>query len=89
MKEKEALDKLCPIPTTDETRNFLKDLYKEGYLILSPEELEKVNSITMSSKPFVASVDEEFIQEAINYIAEYPTYKRLEKKLIEAGVRVA
>lgn len=34
-------------------------------------------------------VTETFIQEAIDYIAEYPSYKRLEKKLIEAGVSVA
>ena len=34
------------------------------------------------------TVTEEFVQEAIDYIAEYPSYKRLEKKLKEAGVEV-
>lgn len=33
-------------------------------------------------------VSEEFIQQAIDFIAEYPSYKRLENKLIEAGVEV-
>jgi len=47
MKEKEALDKLGPIPTTDEICNFVKNLYKKGYLIVSPEELDKINSITV------------------------------------------
>lgn len=47
MKEKEALNKLCPIPTTDEKCNFLKNLYKQGYLILSPEEIEKVHAMTV------------------------------------------
>ena len=34
------------------------------------------------------TVTEEFVQEAIDYIADFPSYKRLEKKLNEAGVEV-
>jgi len=33
-------------------------------------------------------VTEKFVQEAIDYIAEYPSYHRLEVKLKEAGVEV-
>ena len=34
------------------------------------------------------TVTEEFVQEAIDYIADFPSYKRMEKKLNEAGVEV-
>jgi len=34
-------------------------------------------------------VTEKFVWEAIEYIAEYSSYNRLEKKLKEAGVEVA
>ena len=33
-------------------------------------------------------VTEEWIQKAIDYIAGHPSYKRLEKKLKEAGVEI-
>jgi len=56
--------------------------YPESVRILLGELLLKIERL---QKP---EVTEKWIQEAIAYIAEYPSYHRLEEKLKEAGVKV-
>jgi len=49
MKEKEALEmknKLFFLSVSDDVHSFIKKLYKHGYIILTPEELNKVDAMT-------------------------------------------
>lgn len=75
------------VPTDEETQAYrqicqiINFHFDDDWQIVKKE----LGKFMQKQKP---TVTEEFVQEAIDYIADFPSYKRLEKKLNEAGVEV-
>lgn len=73
----------------DELLEWFKDLYSAantyGWGGDKDEQAYQQIKETIQNQP---EVTEEFVWKARDYIAEYPSYHRLEKKLKEAGVKI-
>lgn len=69
--------------------SHMKTIYEDNDIPWSAEDEAKFQAIYKLVGQQKPEVTEEWIQKAIDYIAKYPSYKRLEQKLIEAGVCVA